>query len=438
MDGKGKNNELINHIAERLRNHTEPYREGAWERFSAQTGGRSKRGIGWLQWSAAAVLLVTAGWMLFNWPQEELNIVQQVSEQAPATVGEQPAVKEKSAEEQIASSPVIDDKTSRDVPQSAALKKAPRTAVPIESSRTVKSDSAEPVMARAATADTTLLARVAEPVAGASNSAHEEQPKTDVTEDTGVDRSPPEQLVANEPVQPGWEVNGRSAYPVHTMEKAASERADKWDLGIALAPSVTSERLNIGGGLAVAYRLSDKFSLASGVSLSDLGVAQQQIGEPLTPQASFAPNSPAPGHVPEPDNSPYRYREITSVTSTLLALDIPLNLRYHVTKRFYTSAGVSFIGILNERRTNHFVDHINQPTDYANNLTAVHSTARSDEQPLQGKGYTGFFNFSVGRSIPLSKKLFISVEPYFKLPIGRLSQEDMDLTNGGIRIVTGF
>src|SRR5690606_3314868 len=98
---------------------------------------------------------------------------------------------------------------------------------------------------------------------------------------------------------------------------------------------------------------------------------------------------------------------ITSITSTLLAVDIPVNLRYHVTKGLYTSVGVSFLGILNERRTNHFVDHINQPTA-SPQLTAVHSTERSRDQPLEGKGYAGFINFSIGRNVPLSSKLSIS------------------------------
>src|SRR5690606_14393522 len=45
--------------AERLRNHTVPYKEGAWERFRA-AHGRPRRKL-WPYWSAAAVLLATLG-----------------------------------------------------------------------------------------------------------------------------------------------------------------------------------------------------------------------------------------------------------------------------------------------------------------------------------------------------------------------------------------
>lgn len=440
MDETGKNRELIEHIADKLRNHAEPYREGAWERFSARSAGRPRKRLAWLGWAAAAVVLLAAGLFWFTGPQRDMRIARQAPAASPVVSGVQ-APEVNTPEPQAIPPSVVVEQHRPDVrgDSEAGTVPLPLTArkwqAPVEPERG-NTSALQPVLARvAATADTQQVAAVPEMQQRVAETATDTSAETLVTASTETKPEPPaesehrssvEQLLALEP--------GRSDY-IGTVRNDDREAADKWDLGIVVAPSMTSERLNMGGGFAVAYRVSNKISLASGVSLNDLGVAQQQVGRPHVPQMSL--DSPMPGHEPG-IQEPYRSREVTSVTSTLLAIDVPLNLRYHVTEGFYTAVGVSFLGILNERRTNHFVDHMNQPTDQSGNLKAVHSAERSNEQPLQGKGYAGFVNFSIGRSIPISSKLSISLEPYFKLPVGRLSREDMDLTNGGIRIVTGF
>lgn len=446
MNDKEKR-ELIRHMAETLRNHTEPYKAGAWERFAAHSANRPRRSLARFGWvAAAAVLLLAAGLVWFNNSEGDIHLAQQLPGPSPSISGDMPD----STASETRPSAIIIEQGSQAPPE---LNSIPAQVTAMNGQTQVSPTDTNDVNARSADlvieqyptvhttaggTDTLLMAAVPD----ASDSAGEtvstmpgesgvETPVEAVPEqsmDQGRQSASEQQLLARE--------SGRRTYG-EAVHEGVSETSDKWNLGVVLAPSMTSERLNIGGGFAVAYRLSDKFSLASGVSLNDLGVAQQQAGRPQEQAMNMDPNAPAPGT--EPNHvGPYRYREITSVTSTLLAIDVPLNLRYHVSASFYTSVGVSFLGILNERRTNHFVDHINQPTDYTNHLKAVHSAERSGEQPLQGKGYAGFVNFSVGRSVPLSSKVSISVEPYFKLPVGRLSREDMDLTNGGIRIVTGF
>src|SRR5690606_15794887 len=59
MSEREEHNELIHRLAERLRNHTEPYKDGARERFEA-TYGQRRRAL-WRYWGAAAVLLAVPG-----------------------------------------------------------------------------------------------------------------------------------------------------------------------------------------------------------------------------------------------------------------------------------------------------------------------------------------------------------------------------------------
>src|SRR5690606_584899 len=53
-------------MAETLRNHAEPYKEGAWERFAALNGMPHKRVLWWPYAATAAVLLLAIGLFRFN------------------------------------------------------------------------------------------------------------------------------------------------------------------------------------------------------------------------------------------------------------------------------------------------------------------------------------------------------------------------------------
>src|SRR5690606_15912337 len=109
------------------------------------------------------------------------------------------------------------------------------------------------------------------------------------------------------------------------------------------------------------------------------------------------------------------YKREVSMTSSVVTLDIPLDIRYDVVKGFYTSIGVSYVTVLNEQRTSHYVDKINTNT-FANGHSGsadrlaptefAYSSEKITAKPLQGNGYAGFMNFSIGKKLPISSKLF--------------------------------
>ncbi|WP_257670301.1 hypothetical protein [Parapedobacter tibetensis] len=445
MNESKKNKELIQRMAETLRNHTEPYKEGAWERFSAKYGIPKKRGmVQWPYWGAAALLLMAMGLFLFDRQTDELDVVQHDIVQ--------PTGELRRTEEQPTAE--IADK-----PQDPVELAAPRqTTQSREQLAGAKSIEAEvPTYARGRQ-DTFLPvsgqilasnARVVEDSKDPEEANSKEELMTARVDHDTVSNDA--KLLADGGIEqfPGNESFGKDMLDNEYPEKATEARRDfkKWDLGLVVSPSLTNEKVNMGGGIAIAYRLSDKFSLSSGVSVGQLGLGQNPNYEPMANsdmQAAPIYGSENQGFVSEASSN---RKEVTSVTSNLLALDIPIDLRYNITEGFYTSVGISFLTVLNEQRTNHLVDRgINQPTfeksgsnkDLESAVQATYSSERTAYQPLEGKGYTGFVNFSVGRKVPLFRKFSLSIEPYFKLPIGSLSREEMDFTNGGIRIITGF
>lgn len=410
MNESEEHKELIYRISETLRNHMEPYKQGAWERFSAARGITPRKRVLWPYWSAAAVLLLAGALFWFHRTSDAPMVV--ASGGLPETPG--------------ASSPL------------ASVESAAST----ESSGTVDQIVASSGVERqSVSVDAVVEERPMEWVA-----ADEGEPET-----AEAPKSAPEEVPA--PVEESFaqtaqrlaigDHEGTGYAAVNREVRDNTER--KWDLGVAIAPSMTREKLNVSGGIAIAYQLSDKFSVGSGVSIGRLGLGENRNYDPSSgnPPVYGSPTEGIQGLARDRE----QYKRDVSLTSNVVALDIPLDLRYEVFNGFYTSVGVSYVAVLSEQRTEHYIGGINEATFAPNkgtdkNLTASttvgYRAEKMNVQPLRGKGYTGFMNFSVGRKVSLSKYLFISVEPYFKLPIGQLSKEQMDFTNGGIRIVTGF
>lgn len=440
-----KHDDLFRQMADKLRNHTEPYRQGAWERFAAKSGvGRPPKRKAWPYWAAAAMLVAGVSVaLLLNQPTDP-----QVHDYAAT---ESPAPTDTTTPEPL--SVAADGPTTAEVTQLSATELAGLH----EPQQPNKHEPELPV-------EETLIVDV--PVL--TTRIREDNPdvvsQADMELEEGVDTTSVNQALASavplevveDPavvVDKGSEAQtglgnnslvslGKSQGSYGEAEGAAAHENDKrWDLSVVLSPSMTSEKFNLGAGLAVAYRISDKISISSGVSLSEMGVGQHPSGA-RGYDASVQYNSPQSGvNDSEGLNTDYAAlggSYLTSVTSSLLAMDIPLDIRYHVTERFYSSVGISMLAVLDEQRTVHY--STNTITQNLNGLqyNRHEFSQKAAQHPIADQRFGGFLNFSVGHRLPVSRRVSLSFEPYFKLPVGSLSQQDMNLTHGGLKIVTGF
>ncbi len=433
MSEREEHNELIHRLAERLRDHTVPYKEGAWERFVAVHGKRRRKL--WPYWSAAAMLLAAFGLYWSTRYTTEMPITPQLVQQGETTGRVGPTEQERDMPDRTDTEVTSDQPV---LPVDHSGKGRERHTASEEQFLVGTSAEVRDETAPAAAAVDTSAVPSSEPhrLAVAIEPERMEQPVEDAR--SGI--------VFNGRAA---DFNGRDADADNhagTFPKPDSDMG-KWDLGLVVSPSLTSETVNIGGGVAVAYRISDKFSIGSGIAVAQLGLGENPNYQP---RYDTAPNSWSPtvgDYFNGKSEQAVDYKREVSLTSSVVMLDIPLDLRYDVAKNFYTSVGISYVAVLNEQRTGHYVDKINVNTfGNGNSSTAerlattefVYSSEKIPAKPLRGNGYAGFMNFSIGKKLPISSKLFLSVEPYFKLPIGRLSKEEMNFTNGGIRIVTGF
>ncbi|MBB5646347.1 hypothetical protein [Pedobacter cryoconitis] len=214
--------------------------------------------------------------------------------------------------------------------------------------------------------------------------------------------------------------------------KTKTQQGSDWDFGLQVMPAATSDRMNVGGGVTTAYRISDKFSLSSGISYLQMQAAGEISGQG---------NSGA-------GVSTFADKKLVGVDANLKAIDIPIALVYKLNKNFYTSAGVSFFSVLSEKRNNTFeqtaqvdMNGYDFQTGGPSTFKAVsveHVEEPTVERHLKGNSYLGYFNFSVGRQQNIFNKYKVRIEPFIKIPVGKLSSEDLNLTNSGIKFQLSF
>lgn len=227
---------------------------------------------------------------------------------------------------------------------------------------------------------------------------------------------------------------------------------DKFDLGLFVSPFATGDKMNIGGGMTLAYNLTKKLSIRTGASYNSYEVGMlKNPTEAASAETIVVYNSPNTSKntiSAAPAQSKMILPNINAVTSVVQSLDIPLELKYNVGKSLYATAGVSYSAIIGQERNAHYIDNINSQTftdgfpenemQQSNTVRAVTKTVKSAEPNVNTNGFNGFVNFSLGKKVKVNNQFGVSMEPYVKIPVGQYRRADMDYTNGGIRVMTNF
>lgn len=221
---------------------------------------------------------------------------------------------------------------------------------------------------------------------------------------------------------PGYrEVNQLPANAHHVGEAGSA-----WRFGLEVHSAVSDERLHFGGGMIAAYALTDRISLNSGISYLNLS-GGYSLEEPMRISSSTS---------------------LLSVESRLAAIDIPLALTYRYGGKSQFSAGVSLLNVVSEQldhryavnsvKTTMFTDMKTGEIREVRSTVTDYSTQEVDEQLLLGNTYLGFANLSWGREIGAFNRSRVLLAPYVKLPIGKLSKEEINLINVGVKLKFDF
>jgi hypothetical protein len=428
---------LFAHIKESLTEHEEAYSPGAWERFEK----KDKKKPVWL-WvtslsSVAAVLLI--GITLFytgdktqnNGQQQVKNTEPEPHTEATADVAsiirKAPTVRENLKTNIAENKSVVTQATRSRVTNSPVMVSVQ---MPVNLSGNdlagvqPKVSPAKGVIVNTdvvVTADKNDLSVVAEPSNGVAkvNASRKDSVKVNKT------RSFQEFLDA--------EVKSNSAM---AALKSSAKKVDKWEMGVMVAPSVgNTKKLNMGYGLSMGYALSNKVSISSGISYNEMAATKSVGG------GGGAMDAPASMAMVSDTKS------LKSVDANLVGIDIPLGIKYYVSKKFYTNVGISAFAVLNQKQQNNYVQG---SVEYVASPEQLNSTAfkavfqeRAVSEPvpsgeIREDKYLGFYNISFGFKQQVSGSKAFSVEPFMKLPMKEFTKENLYLIGTGLRLKFDF
>ncbi|MCS4224345.1 hypothetical protein [Sphingobacterium sp. BIGb0165] len=460
MEGN-KKKELIEEIIGQLKDHELPYREGSWEKFASKHGVAAPPSSAWKYWSAAAAVLLCFGvgyWGLKNnssvapssavLTQNDKNsevladnkdLKESIQRSLSAVTGEQGL----SAQELLRDRPFTYSKVESELAESSQQQQFVLfggngvRGNKISVSNNFAALGGQTMQLR----NSTLSAQINldDPTATAS---------ADITTGTQVATATHSNVISTNSntvvssTQTQREAARLAALYAGQQEnrgggvmlKSNNDLDRKWEMGAFVSPASTSESITLGGGVALAYNVSSKISIRSGASIQHYGAVSGNT--PITPaMASNSFEMNAPSYLSQPNGLSNAFakgladakdaKSNERVSGKILTVDIPVDVRYAITKNFYTSVGVSYVGVLDQERA----------TIYETNNTEYKQ--KSTEKNVDDKGVNGFVNFSVGRKQKVGK-LSISVEPYYKIPVGGLRSSDLNYSNGGVKIITSF
>lgn len=378
--------ELIKGIAELLQSHEEPYESGAWENFVVYKKKKRKPALYWISGVAAAITLIMASVLLLN------------RQPSPQQLPVQELAKEQK-------SPA---KTEYTAPELAIVEPAKQSTLPsgiheIDQEAKVTQSTSNAVVIPVAEEKTSIHV-VAEPSEPAVNTVAGKPTPTSTAEE--FFRNETKQL-AN----------------VETRQL----RPSRWKFGIEIAPMLSESNMNLGAGVSTEYQLTAKLSISSGISVLSLGAEKPVDNQPVSLMSN---------------------KKLTAVDANLTAIDIPLAVTYHLNKNLFTSVGVSYLNILSDKRTNNYVTEMALSQMVANPETGIVQAKETrivekkiepaDQSSLERGSYLGFFNLSVGHEQPINKKDHIVIEPFLKIPVGKLSSDELKFSNGGIKLRYSF
>ncbi|HLT87054.1 MAG TPA: outer membrane beta-barrel protein [Sphingobacterium sp.] len=428
---KDSNKELIDLIRERLKNAEElPYKEGAWEAYKAKYEPTRKVRLLAPLWVAAAVAALAGFTFLFHdWSDstEPISVVETRQENVKSVP---------MTDDEVTGKPLIIEETDRLASASVQNNEGGRKDVVTLDRIDIQTLELAPL------GNIPVLTR---------------EIKTPDLMVFREDSKPAAVLAWDDDLIAGQQIDPNFAYQSEAARHLSPKKlrlTDRFELGAFVSPSTTDRSFDLGGGLVFAYRFNDKLAIRTGASFNQYEVGMlkshvQEVGEEKKQEAAPIKNT---DKVISKEASSLRtdnffIPNLNAVTGKVQTLDIPLEIRYNVTKQFYATGGVSYAAVLSQERFDHYEESARILTYSSasdsekpaqNTVTTVETTVKSSDENINPNGFGGFVNFSIGKRTNIGKTMKVSVEPFVKLPVGQFRRADMNYTNGGIRIITSF
>ncbi|MDN3585083.1 hypothetical protein QWY86_00270 [Pedobacter aquatilis] len=437
--------ELIEHIKDSLSVHEEAYTPGAWERFALQEEKKRRGFVLWPLWSAAAIILIIGGFFVFN---NNSNIKQQIS-------AKKPAPKLESKKDTIHNSSVNpnNQEVLAKTPQNI-IKTKETTTDNIENS--VKSAPIEPDYAKVGNQqinpalENNTISQIDLPAVVRQNENTLLRPN-DGFNIASINDSKKAELVIEKkkPAQTKLtfeDILARDSYTSNQSKPEKTKGNSKWEPGVFVAPSMGNDnKVNMNYGFSLSYNVANKLSISSGIAYAALSSTSNPSvnNGNLSYDAAASPVMSGKG-----SSTVSTSKNLESVNANVRGINIPIELKYSISKKLYTGIGVSALAILNNRQDNNYLVSSAQNRTVANAangyseqqmlLVTERVSEPQAESATAADKYIGFYNFSLGYKQKISGKKNFAVEPFLRVPMKTFSKDNLNLTNGGLRLKLDF
>lgn len=420
--------ELIEHMVAQLNAHEESYSDGAWERFLVQEK-KKKAFAFWPLWTAAAVLLLSASLFFFlNYSNLKTHVaILKPTDKKTVSENTDKILNTDQSNQISSSAPKSKNTNQQNIGNLATkhnvipgeLHQAPfiqeQTALAINKNTDIKNELPSPQNS------------TVQPVA---------QTVSDHTEPMAEGKKAPEKMTFED-------LLASDSFKEKQKTKTGSKMDPKWHPGIFVAPAIGNDnKVNMNYGFLLSYNVADKLSISSGISYTTLSSTNSNSNK--RPDTY---SSPVSGIVSGSGATFSSSKNLESIDASIRGINIPIELKYHISNKIYAGIGVSAVAILNNKQQNNYI--VSQPEkrtivnamgfNEQRTLLVTEKVSEPQEEPaINPDKYLGFYNFSLGYKQKISPKKSIAVEPFIGLPMKSFSKENLNLTNGGIRLKIDF
>ncbi|MBD1362434.1 hypothetical protein IDJ77_01310 [Mucilaginibacter sp. ZT4R22] len=201
----------------------------------------------------------------------------------------------------------------------------------------------------------------------------------------------------------------------------------RWSFGFAVGGALDSrQKGNINVGAEVNFKLSEKISLNTGVFYNQMGAKKANNGVIATAAEE---------------------KTLISAEANMSGTELPLQVSYHVNKKFYAKAGISAYAIGKQVQTLQFSEQKAIVTSfideqgavqYENRMVKEVSTESVTPEKLKQNKFVALYNLSFGFVQPVAGNKSLSLEPYLKVPVQDFSEQKLNLSQAGVRVVFNF
>ncbi len=249
-----------------------------------------------------------------------------------------------------------------------------------------------------------------------------------------------------------------------STKKSDKENNRKWQPSLYVSPLFGDLGIDVGYGVSVGYAINDKIKISSGVAYNKLSASRNYSAGPLGNMRASAPTvvngaQGAAGIVKPSDaldskaalTSAYNVvagqqtNSLQQVDGFLSGIDIPVEINYNISKKLYASAGVSGLVVINDNKKYTYVDNRNVKVSVETNrgalkedksvlFTEQNTTTQSMQTPTENTPFLGFYNISMGYRQKISGRTGVALEPFLKVPMRNVTQENLKYIGTGIRL----